>query len=74
MIPDEFPHFEIEFDTKGKFQGRPVNFDPYADKAMTVNILKNQLPAVEQVSSRPQTDRVQTRLAKEKCASGNGFH
>ena len=74
MNPDEFPHFEIEFDEKDEFQGRSVNFDPYADKAVTVSILKKQLPTVEQVSSRPQTDRVQTRLAKEKCASGNGFH
>ena len=69
MNPDEFPHFEIEFDSKGKFQGRPVNFDPYADKAMTVSILKKQLADVEQLSSiRPQTDRVLTRLAKKKSA------
>lgn len=36
MKPDEFRHFEIEFDSSGKFQGRPVNFDPYADRAVTV--------------------------------------
>ncbi len=68
MSPDEFPHFEIEFDAKGKFHGRPVNFDPYDDKAVTVSILKKQLADVEQLSSRPQTDRVQTRLAKKKSA------
>ena len=39
MNPDEFPHFEIEFDSKGKFHGRPVNFDSNADKAVTVSIL-----------------------------------
>jgi hypothetical protein len=65
MNPDEFPHFEIEFDSKGKFHGRPVNFDPNADKAVTVSILKKQLADVEQLSSRPQTDRVLTRLAKK---------
>jgi hypothetical protein len=71
MNPDEFPHFEIEFDSTGKFQGRPVNFDPYADKAVTVSILKKQLADVEQLSSsRPQTDRVLTRLAKKKSALG----
>ena|SRR6266481_4741579 len=69
MNPDEFPHFEIEFDSKGKFQGRSVNFDPYADKAVTVSILKKQLADVEQLSSsRPQTDRVLTRLGKKKSA------
>ena len=69
MIPDESPHFEIEFDTKGKFQGRAVNFDPYADKAVTVNILKKQLADVEQLRSSPrQTDRALRRLAKEKSA------
>ena len=51
MNPDEFPHFEIEFDSKGKFHGRAVNFDPYADKAVTVSILKKQLADVEQLSS-----------------------
>lgn len=65
MNPDEFPHFEIEFDSKGKFHGRPVNFDSNADKAVTVSILKKQLADVEQLSSRPQTDRVLTRLAKK---------
>jgi len=69
MNPEELPHFEIEFDSKGKFQGRPVNFDPYADKAVTVSILKKQLADVEQLSSsRPQTGRVLTRLAKKKSA------
>ena len=69
MNPDEFPRFEIEFDSKGEFQGRPVNFDPYADKAVTVSILKKQLADLEQPSSsRPKTDRVLTRLAKEKSA------
>ena len=69
MNLDEFPHFEIEFDSKGKFQGRPVNFDPYADKAVTVSILKKQLAEVEQLSSsRHQTDRVLRRLAKKKSA------
>ena len=69
MNPDEFPHFEIEFDSKGEFYGRPVNLDPYADKAMTVSILKKQLADVEQQESRPrQTDRVLTRLAKTKSA------
>jgi hypothetical protein len=68
MNPDEFPHFEIEFDSKGKFHGRPVNFDPYDDKAVTVSILKKQWADVEQLSCRPQTDRVQTRLAKTKSA------
>jgi len=54
MNPDEFPRFEIEFDSKGKFQGRSVNFDPYADKAVTVGILKKQLADLEQLSgSRP---------------------
>ena len=67
MNPDEFPHFEIEFDSKGKFHGRPVNFDSNADKAVTVSILKKQLADVEQLSSSPhQTDRVLTRLAKKK--------
>jgi hypothetical protein len=69
MIPDEFPYFEIKFDSKGKFKGRPVNFDPYADKAVTVSILKKQLADVEQLSCiRPQTDRVLTGLAKKKAA------
>ena len=69
MNPDESPHFEVEFDSKGKFQGQPVNFDPYADKAVTVSILKKQLADVEQLSSsRPQTDRILTRLAKKKSA------
>jgi hypothetical protein len=69
MNPDEFPHFEIELDSKGKFNGRPVNLDPYADKAVTVSILKKQLADVEQLSSSPhQTDRVLTRLAKKKSA------
>ena len=69
MNPDESPHFEIQFDSKGEFTGRPVNFDPYADKAMAVSILKKQLADVEQLSSiRPQTDRVLTRLAKKKSA------
>ncbi len=68
MNPDELPHFEIRFDSKGKFQGRAVNFDPYADKAVTVSILKRQLADVEQLSSRPQTDRVQRSLAKKKSA------
>ena len=70
MNPEELPHFEIEFDSKGKFQGRPVNFDPYADKAVTVSILKKQLAEVETQlgSGRPQTDRVLTRLAKKKSA------
>jgi hypothetical protein len=69
MNPDEFPHFEVEFDLNGKFQGRPVNFDPYADKAVTVRILKKQLADVEQLSSSPrQTDRVLTGLAKKKSA------
>jgi hypothetical protein len=69
MKADEFPHFEIEFGLNGKFQGRPVNFDPYADKAVTVRILKAQLAGVEQLSRRrPQTDRVLTRLAKKKSA------
>ena len=68
MNPIEFPHFEIEFDSNGKVQGRP-NFDPYTDKAMTVGILKKQLADVEQRSRRrPQTDRVLERLAKEKSA------
>jgi hypothetical protein len=69
MNSEEFPHFEIEFDLNGNFQGRPVNFDPYADKAVTVSILQKQLADVEQLSSsRHQTDRVLTRLAKEKSA------
>jgi hypothetical protein len=67
MNPDEFPHFEIGFDEKGKFQGRAVNFDPYADRAVTVSILKKQLAEVEQLSSnRHQTDRVLTKLDKQK--------
>ena len=49
MNPDEFPHFEIEFDSKGKSHARPVNFDPYADKAVTVSILKKQFADVEQL-------------------------
>ena len=69
MNPDEFPHFEIEFDSKGDFTGRPVNLDPYADKAVTVSILKKQLADVEQLSCiQPQPDRVLTRLAKKKSA------
>ena len=69
MIPHEFPHFEIEFDSKGKCNSRSVNFDPYADKAMTVSILKKQLADVEQQESSPhQTDKILTRLAKEKTA------
>jgi hypothetical protein len=69
MNPDEFPHFEIEFDSKNKCQPRSVNFDPYADKAVTVSILKKQLADVEQQeSSPPQTDEVLRRLAKKKSA------
>jgi hypothetical protein len=56
MNPDGFPHFEIEFDSKGNVQGaRPVNFDPYADRAVTVSILKKQLADVKQLSSSPQS-------------------
>jgi len=69
MIPGEFPHFEIEFDSKGKFNSRPVNFDPYADKAVTVSILKKQLAEVEQQESSPQqTDIGLMGLAKERKA------
>jgi len=67
MKAPEFPHFEIEFDLNGKFQGQPVNFDPYADKAVTVSILKKQLADVERLSSNPlQTDKFLTQLAKKK--------
>jgi hypothetical protein len=66
MNPDEFPHFEIDFDSKGKAHSRP-NFNPYADKAVTVSILKKQLADVEQLSNkRPQPDEVLRRLAKKK--------
>jgi hypothetical protein len=69
MKASEFSHFEIEFDLNGKFQGRPVNFDPYADKAVTVGILKKQLADIERHSRNLlQTDRVLRRLAKTKSA------
>jgi len=70
MNRDEFPHFEIEFDSKGNVSGaHSVNFNPYADKAVTVGILQKQLADVEQLSSSPhQTDRVLTKLAKKKSA------
>ena len=70
MNPDEFLHFEIEFDTEGNVCGsRSVNFNPYDDKAVTVSILKKQLADVEkQLSSRPQTDKFLRRLAKKKSA------
>ena len=65
MNPDEFPHFEIEFDEKDEFQGRSVNFDPYADKAVTVSILKKQLADVEKQECSPhQTDEVLRGLSK----------
>ena len=69
MNPDEFPHFEIDFDSKGKADSRHVNFNPYDDKTVTVNILKKQLADVEQQESSPQqTDEVLRRLAKTKSA------
>ena len=70
MNPDEFPHFEIEFDSTGNVSGaRSVNLDPYNDKAVTVSILKKQLADVEQLSwIQPQPDRVLARLAKKKSA------
>jgi hypothetical protein len=69
MNADESPHFKIEWDLNGRFQGRAVNFDPYADKAVTVSILKKQLADVEQRSRNPlQTDRALRRLAKTKSA------
>ena len=70
MNPDEFPHFEIEFDSKGNLRRAcPVNFNPYDDKAVTVSTLKKQLADVEkQLSRRPQTDKILTRLAKRKSA------
>jgi hypothetical protein len=69
MNPDEFPHFEIEFDSKGKAHPRPVNFDPYADRAVTASILKKQLADVEQQESRPlQTDEVLRGLSKKREA------
>ena len=68
MNPDEFPHFEIDFDSKGKAHSRP-NFNPYDDKAVTVSIIKKQLADVEQQESSPhQTDKILTRLAKTKSA------
>ena len=68
MNPDELPHFEFEFDEKGKPHPQS-NFDPYADKAVTVSILKKQLADVEQLSNkRLQTDEVLRRFAKKKSA------
>ena len=70
MNPDEFPHFEFKFDSKGKCNSRPVNLDPYADKAVTVSILKKRLADVEKQlsSNRPKTDEFLRRLAKIKSA------
>ena len=69
MNPDEFPHFEIEFDSEGKAHPRTVNLDPYADKAVTVSILKKQLADVEKQESSPhQTDEVLRGLSKKRKA------
>jgi hypothetical protein len=46
MNQDEFPHFEIEFDSKGKCHPRPVNLDPYADKTVTLSILSQLVRSV----------------------------
>jgi len=45
-----------------------TNFDPYADKSVTVSVLKKKLAEVEAqlTARRPQTDKVLTRLDKDK--------
>ena len=45
-----------------------TNFDPYADKSLTVSVLKEELAEVEAqlTARRPQTDKILTRLAKVK--------
>jgi hypothetical protein len=68
-MKDQFPHFELSFDSKGRFRGRPLGFNPYANKAVTLSILAKQLAELEQQESiRPQTDEVARGLAKKKKA------
>jgi uncharacterized protein YutE (UPF0331/DUF86 family) len=62
---DPTPSPAVSIGPDGKLH---CNFDPYADKSVTVSALKKKLAEVEAqlTARRPQTDRVLTRLAKMK--------
>ena len=75
MNPDEFPHFEIEFDSKGKlFQIRSVNCgDDYETRR---RIAENQIERLrKQLTGKSGlTTRERRRLAKEINALERRFN
>jgi hypothetical protein len=60
------PSCRVEIDPDNIFF--PARFDPWADKSVTVEVLKNKLKEIEAqlTAQRPQTDKALTTLSKKK--------